>query len=140
MLSEIITSLISIVAGGGLSWLVFYKLNRKEKVAEVDSKVVDNIQDVLAEVKERNVALHDRLSDIQERLNKSEDDSIALKSEVAVLRVGLCSHISCPFRNPALGQKVDLSGEIYDTQDIFDVVNQKGYKLAKEDDNLSSRS
>lgn len=131
MLSEIITSLISLLAGGGLSWLVFYKLNRKEKVAEVDSKVVDNIQDVLSEVKERNVALHDRLSEIQERLNKSEDESINLKSDVAVLRVGLCTHISCPFRNPALGSKVDLSGEVYDTQDIVEVASQKGYSIIK---------
>ena len=128
---DIITNIITLLTGGGLSWLFFWKLNKKEKKAEVDSKVITNMTQVLEEVKSRNESLHDRLSKVQDELNASEDESIQLKSKVAVLRLGFCSHQICPLRNPAYGNKIELSADLFDTKEIQTVANEKGYVLQR---------
>lgn len=128
---DVLTSLGSLISGGGLSWLFFRKLNKKEKKAEVDSKVITNMEQVLEEVKSRNESLHDRLSKVQDELNASEDESIQLKSKVAVLRLGFCSHQICPLRNPAYGNKIEVSGELFDTKEIQTVAKEKGYVIQK---------
>ena len=117
------------MTGGGLSWLFFWKLNKKEKKAEVDSKAITNMEQVLEEVKSRNESLHDRLAKVQEELNASEDESIQLKSKVAVLRLGFCSHQICPLRNPAYGNKIEVSADLFDTKPIQAVANEKGYEI-----------
>lgn len=126
---NILTTIGSLLTGGGLSWLFFWKLNKKEKRAEVDSKVITNMEQVLEEVKSRNESLHDRLSKVQDELNASEDESIRLKSKVAVLRLGFCSHQICPLRNPAYGNKIELSADLFDTKEIQTVANEKGYEI-----------
>ena len=128
---NILTTIGSLLTGGGLSWLFFWKLNKKEKRAEVDSKVITNMTQVLEEVKSRNESLHDRLSKVQDELNASEDESIQLKSKVAVLRLGFCSHQICPLRNPAYGNKIELSADLFDTKEIQTVANEKGYVLQR---------
>ena len=128
---NILTTIGSLLTGGGLSWLFFWKLNKKEKRAEVDSKVITNMEQVLEEVKSRNESLHDRLSKVQDELNASEDESIRLKSKVAVLRLGFCSHQICPLRNPAYGNKIELSADLFDTKEIQTVANEKGYVLQR---------
>lgn len=127
---DVITTLGSLMTGGGLSWVIFWKLNKKEKKAEVDSKVITNMEQVLEEVKSRNVSLHDRLSKVQDELNASEDESIQLKSKLAVLRLGFCSHQICPLRNPAYGNKIEVSGDLFDTKPIQTVANEKGYEVS----------
>lgn len=129
--SDILTALGSMMTGGGLSWVIFWKLNKKEKKAEVDSKVITNMEQVLEEVKSRNESLHERLSKVQDELNASEDESIQLKSKVAVLRLGFCSHQICPLRNPAYGNKIELSDSLFDTKEIQVVANEKGYTIQK---------
>ena len=126
---DIITTIGSLLTGGGLSWLFLGKLNKKEKKVEVDSKVITNMEQVLEEVKSRNESLHDRLSKVQDELNASEDESIQLKSKVAVLRLGFCSHQICPLRNPAYGNKIELSDSLFDTKEIQTVANEKGYEI-----------
>ena len=126
---DILTTIGSLLTGGGLSWLFFWKLNKKEKKAEVDSKVITNMESVLEEVKSRNESLHDRLSKVQDELNASEDESIQLKSKVAVLRLGFCSHQICPLRNPAYGNKIEVSADLFDTKPIQTVANEKGYEI-----------
>ena len=126
---DIITNIITLLTGGGLSWLFFWKLNKKEKKVEIDSKVIINMTQVLEEVKSRNESLHDRLSKVQDELNASEDESIQLKSKVAVLRLGFCSHQICPLRNPAYGNKIELSADLFDTKEIQTVANEKGYEI-----------
>ena len=128
---DIITTIGSLLTGGGLSWLFFWKLNKKEKKVEVDSKAITNMEQVLEEVKSRNESLHDRLSKVQDELNASEDESIQLKSKVAVLRLGFCSHQICPLRNPAYGNKIELSADLFDTKEIQTVANEKGYVLQR---------
>ena len=127
---DIVTNIITLLTGGGLSWLFLWKLNKKEKKAEVDSKVITNMESVLEEVKSRNESLHERLSKVQDELNASEDESIQLKSKVAVLRLGFCSHQICPLRNPAYGNKIEVSGELFDTKPIQTVANEKGYEVS----------
>ena len=134
---DVITALGSLISGGGLSWLFFRKLNKKEKKAEVDSKVITNMEQVLEEVKSRNESLHDRLSKVQDELNASEDESIQLKSKVAVLRLGFCSHQICPLRNPAYGNKIEVSDELFDTKPIQAVANEKGYEIKPNSGKLS---
>ena len=126
---DIITNIITLLTGGGLSWLFFWKLNKKEKKVEVDSKAITNMEQVLEEVKSRNESLHDRLSKVQDELNASEDESIRLKSEKAILRLGFCSHQICPLRNPAYGNKIELSADLFDTKEIQTVANEKGYEI-----------
>lgn len=128
---DVITNIVTLISGGGLSWLFFRKLNKKEKKAEVDSKVITNMESVLEEVKSRNESLHDRLSKVQDELNASEDESIQLKSEKAILRLGFCSHQICPLRNPAYGNKIEVSGELFDTKEIQTVAKEKGYVLQR---------
>lgn len=128
---DIITNIATLLTGGGLSWLLLWKLNKKEKKAEVDSKVITNMEAVLEEVKSRNESLHDRLSKVQDELNASEDESIRLKSEAAVLRLGFCSHQVCPLRNPAYGNKIELTAGLFDTKEIQTVANEKGYVLQR---------
>ena len=128
---DIVTNIITLISGGGLSWLFFRKLNKKEKETEVDSKVITNMEQVLDEVKSRNVSLHERLSKVQDELNASEDESIRLKSEKAVLRLGFCTHQVCPLRNPAYGNKIELSGELFDTKEIQTIAKEKGYVLQR---------
>ena len=126
---DIITNIITLLTGGGLSWLFLGKLNKKEKKVEIDSKAITNMEQVLEEVKSRNESLHDRLSKVQDELNASEDESIQLKSKVAVLRLGFCSHQICPLRNPAYGNKIELSDSLFDTKEIQTVANEKGYEI-----------
>ena len=128
---NILTTIGSLLTGGGLSWLFFWKLNKKEKKAEVDSKVITNMTQVLEEVKSRNESLHDRLSKVQDELNASEDESIQLKSKVSILRLGFCSHQICPLRNPAYGNKIELTDTLFDTKEIQTVANEKGYVLQR---------
>lgn len=127
---DVITNIVTLISGGGLSWLFFRKLNKKEKKAEVDSKVITNMESVLEEVKSRNESLHDRLSKVQDKLNASEDESIQLKSKVAILRLGFCSHQICPLRNPAYGNKIEVSADLFDTKEIQTVANEKGYEVS----------
>ena len=127
---DIVTNIITLLTGGGLSWLFLWKLNKKEKKAEVDSKVITNMEQVLEEVKSRNESLHARLAKVQDELNASEDESIRLKSEKAVLRLGFCSHQICPLRNPAYGDKIEVSGDLFDTKPIQAVANEKGYEVS----------
>ena len=134
---DILTTIGSLLTGGGLSWLFFWKLNRKEKKTEVDSKVITNMEQVLEEVKSRNESLHDRLSKVQDELNASEDESIRLKSEKAILRLGFCSHQICPLRNPAYGNKIELSDSLFDTKPIQTIANEKGYEIKPNSGKLS---
>ena len=128
---DVLTTIISMISGGGLSWLFFWRLNKKEKKVEVDSKVITNMEQVLEEVKSRNESLHARLSQVQDKLNASEDESIRLKSEKAVLRLGFCSHQICPLRNPAYGNKIELTADLFDTKEIQTVAKEKGYVIQK---------
>ena len=128
---DIVTNIVTLITGGGLSWLFLWKLNKKEKKAEVDSKVITNMESVLEEVKSRNESLHDRLAKVQDELNASEDESIRLKSEKAVLRLVFCSHQICPLRNPAYGDKIEVSDELFDTKEIQTVAKEKGYVLQR---------
>ena len=127
---DILTTIGSLLTGGGLSWLFFWKLNKKAKKAEVDSKVITNMEQVLGEIKSRNESLHARLAKVQDELNASEDESIRLKSEKAILRLGFCSHQICPLRNPAYGNKIEVSAELFDTKPIQAVANEKGYEVS----------
>ena len=136
-LIDIITNVITLLTGGGLSWLFLWKLNKKEKKVEVDSKVITNMESVLEEVKSRNESLHDRLSKVQDELNASEDESIQLKSKVAVLRLGFCSHQICPLRNPAYGNKIEVSADLFDTKPIQTIANEKGYEIKPNSGKLS---
>ena len=135
--TDILTALGSLLTGGGLSGLIFWKLNKKEKKAEVDSKVITNMESVLEEVKSRNESLHERLAKVQDELNASEDESIRLKSEKAVLRLGFCSHQICPLRNPAYGDKIEVSADLFDTKPIQAVANEKGYEIKPNSGKLS---
>ena len=126
---DILTTIGSLISGGGLSWLFFWKLNKREKKTEVDSKVITNMEQVLEEVKSRNESLHDRLAKVQDELNASEDESIQLKSKEAALRIGFCSHQICPLRNPAYGNKIELSDSLFDTKEIQTVAKEKGYEI-----------
>ena len=127
---DLLTTIGSLLTGGGLSWLFLWKLNKKEKKAEVDSKVIANMEQVLEEVKSRNASLHKRLAKVQDELNASEDESIQLKSKVAVLRLGFCSHQICPLRNPAYGNKIEVSADLFDTKEIQTIANEKGYEVS----------
>ena len=132
---DIVTNIVTLITGGGLSWLFLWKLNKKAKKAEVDSKVITNMEQVLREIKSRNESLHERLSQVQDKLNTSEDESIQLKSKVAVLRLGFCSHQICPLRNPAYGNKIELSADLFDTKEIQTVAKEKGYEIKSTSSN-----
>ena len=134
---DILTTIGSLMTGGGLSWLFFWKLNKKEKKVEVDSKAITNMEQVLEEVKSRNESLHERLSKVQDELNASEDESIRLRSEKAILRLGFCSHQICPLRNPAYGNKIEVSADLFDTKEIQVVANEKGYEIKPNSGKLS---
>lgn len=134
---DVLTNIVTLITGGGLSWLFLWKLNKKEKKAEVDSKAITNMESVLEEVKSRNESLHERLAKVQDELNASEDESIQLKSKVAVLRLGFCSHQICPLRNPAYGNKIEVSGELFDTKPIQTIANEKGYEIKPNSGKLS---
>ena len=134
---DILTTIGSMMTGGGLSWLFIWKLNKKEKKVEVDSKAITNMEQVLEEVKSRNESLHERLSKVQDELNASEDESIRLRSEKAVLRLGFCSHQICPLRNPAYGNKIEVSADLFDTKPIQTVANEKGYEIKPNSGKLS---
>ena len=136
-LIDILTTIGSLMTGGGLSWLFFWKLSKKEKKTEVDSKVITNMEQVLEEVKSRNESLHERLAKVQDELNASEDESIQLKSKVAILRLGFCSHQICPLRNPAYGNKIEVSDELFDTKPIQTIANEKGYEIKSNSGKLS---
>ena len=132
---DILTTIISMISGGGLSWFFFWRLNKKAKKAEVDSKVIANMEQVLEEVKSRNESLHERLAKVQDELNASEDESIQLKSKLAVLRLGFCSHQICPLRNPAYGNKIEVSADLFDTKPIQTIANEKGYEIKSTSSN-----
>ena len=134
---DIVTNIITLITGGGLSWLFLWKLNKKEKKAEVDSKVITNMEQVLEEVKSRNESLHERLSKVQDELNTSEDESIRLRSEKAILRLGFCSHQICPLRNPAYGNKIEVSADLFDTKPIQTIASEKGYEIKPNSGKLS---
>ena len=95
------------------------------------------MEQVLEEVKSRNESLHERLAKVQDELNASEDESIRLKSEKAVLRLGFCSHQICPLRNPAYGNKIEVSDSLFDTKPIQTVANEKGYEIKPNSGKLS---
>ena len=133
--SDVLTTIISMISGGGLSWFFFWRLNKKAKKAEVDSKVIANMEQVLEEVKSRNESLHERLAKVQDELNASEDESIQLKSKLAVLRLGFCSHQICPLRNPAYGNKIEVSADLFDTKPIQTIANEKGYEIKSTSSN-----
>ena len=132
---DVLTNIGTLLTGGGLSWLFLWKLNKKGKKAEVDSKVITNMEQVLKEIKSRNESLHDRLSKVQDELNASEDESIRLKSEKAVLRLGFCSHQICPLRNPAYGNRIELTADLFDTKPIQTVAKEKGYEIKSTSSN-----
>ena len=134
---DVLTNIVTLITGGGLSWLFLWKLNKKEKKAEVDCKVIAIKVFVLEEVKSRNASLHDRLAKVQDELNASEDESIQLKSKVAVLRLGFCSHQICPLRNPAYGNKIEVSADLFDTKPIQTIANEKGYEIKPNSGKLS---
>lgn len=96
-LETILSSILSLIVGGGLTALLTMRSTRKKADAEAsqeDIKAIDQSIELVKELQEQNTELQRKIAD--------------LRSENTTKGFYLCVHMGCPLRRPTLGR-----GRIY---------------------------
>lgn len=92
---EIISYVLTALGGGGLSGFIFWRLNKRQKEAEVKNQEIENINDIVEKVykpmidtlNERVTALDDEVKQLREErraaAKKHEEEIAAIKKDCA---------------------------------------------------------
>lgn len=138
----LITGAAGIIAGGG--WFLNWRAYKAKTNAEADSAAVSAMKDAIAELRISNdkfQALNDKnqgtIADKDAKIEALNERIGTLREDVATLKMIICRHDACPFREPLKGQ----GGEWYemhrtdetlvDTESIYSIAKRKGYYIKR---------
>ena len=115
--SEIISYAIAALGGGGLSGLVFFGLNKRQKKAEVQNQEIDNINDIVTNVYQPMITdLKARVEELatEVRSLRDERETIAQRHEDEIAAIKK----DCAEKSEAMRKQiVELAGELAKKQD-----------------------
>lgn len=130
----------TIVSGGG--WFLNWKAYRAKTNAEADSAAVSAMKDAIAELRISNdkfQALNDKnlgvIATKDEKIEALNERIGTLREDAATLKMIMCRHDACPFREPLKGQggewyeKHRTDETLVDTESIYSIAKRKGYYL-----------
>lgn len=113
-LKELIPLAMSFIGGGALSTLLYVKLNKRQKTAEVIKAEID-VEKIQDEYQRESIkAAFQQLEDVQQKLNKTREELFETTQKLAETKLELvkmteraikaetdkCEVIGCPNRIP----------------------------------------
>lgn len=158
-LTQIVISAMGLVGVLDLSRLVFFKSSkRKENAgagkaeAEADSAAVAAMKDAIAEVRQSNdnfQQIHSRdaqaLAEKDGQIQTLNAKILELTADNATLKMLVCKHDGCPFREPVKGRGGEWweaqkhSDSLTDVDSIVQIAKKKGYSVKRLPSNVNSK-
>lgn len=142
--TQVLVGLLGVLGAVDLGRLVFFRSSKKKADAEAEGAVLQNekveieaLKDAIDEVRKSN----DRFLEIHEKdtaaIAEKNKRIVELSEDVAALKMMVCKHDACPFREPVKGrggqwwENQKHSDEITDAESITAIGKRKGYLVKR---------
>lgn len=100
MWEVIISSAISLIAGGGIMQLINWKANKKKAVLENDSTAVDNLNKVIDTLERSNSHFEEVNKQREDELAQLRREVIECEGDLTLATSYICGKCGCKFRLP----------------------------------------
>ena len=114
---EIISYVLTALGGGGLSGFIFWRLNKRQKEAEVKNQEIENINDIVEKVYKPMIdSLNERVSALDDEVKNLREERRAAaqrhEEEIAAIKK------DCSEKSEAMKRQIlELSAELAKKQD-----------------------
>lgn len=95
MWNEILTGLVALVSGGGLSALILLPISRKKFQAEAMKEVQDVYQETVADLRADKRLMKEELTDLSNRVTNLDNQLRQNTIEIVKLKRNECIRFSC---------------------------------------------
>ena len=111
-LETFITGVVSLITGGGLSGILFYREKKKTKKLENSALLAEQWEKIVGQLKGENGELKEDVKNRDDKIDRLykengtlRDANNNLSTENAVFKVYYCDDLPCSKRNPPIGKK-----------------------------------
>lgn len=99
----IISSVISLMTGGGIIQLINWKANKKRATLENESISIQTMKDALQEIRDSNDMFQNMIIKEKDCIAKLRDDLQAANEDLQICLPLICKRIGCKSKCPVLG-------------------------------------
>lgn len=135
--TAVVTALAGVISGGGISSVFLWRSRRKKANAEADSAAVSAMADALEEIRKSNDFFQGQIEAYRKRTEEQSERLIELTSDNTALKMMVCRHDACPFREPLKGKGGEWFEQhkhdetLTDTESFYTIARKHGYTVKR---------
>ena len=120
----IVTGIVSLLSGAGITFWINPKAFKKKADLENDATAVETLKDAIAEVRASNDHLQTVIADREDEISKLREENLSKDKDIILCQSMLCKKMCCKNRQPISGLVEKFFNDLKSGKEKLDYENQ----------------
>ena len=120
----IVTGIVSLLSGAGITFWINPKAFKKKADLENDSTAVETLKDAIAELRASNDHFQTVIADREDEINKLREENLSKDKDIILCQSMLCKKMCCKNRQPISGLGEKFFNDLKSGKEKLDYENQ----------------
>ena len=120
----IVTGIVSLLSGAGITFWINPKAFKKKADLENDATAVETLKDAIAEVRASNDHLQTVIADREDEISKLREENLSKDKDIILCQSMLCKKMWCKNRQPISGLGEKFFNDLISWKEKLDYENQ----------------
>ena len=120
----IVTGIVSLLSGAGITFWINPKAFKKKVDLENDATAVETLKDAIEEVRASNDHLQTVIADREDEISKLREENLSKDKDIILCQSMLCKKMCCKNRQPISGLGEKFFNDLKSGKEKLDYENQ----------------
>lgn len=120
----IVTGIVSLLSGAGITFWINPKAFKKKADLENDATAVETLKDAIEEVRASNDHLQTVIADREDEISKLREENLSKDKDIILCQSMLCKKMCCKNRQPISGLGEKFFNDLKSGKEKLDYENQ----------------
>lgn len=120
----IVTGIVSLLSGAGITFWINPKAFKKKADLENDSTAVETLKDAITELRASNDHFQAVIADREDEINKLREENLSKDKDIILCQSMLCKKMCCKNRQPISGLGEKFFNDLKSGKEKLDYENQ----------------
>lgn len=120
----IVTGIVSLLSGAGITFWINPKAFKKKADLENEALSIAALKDAIAEVRSSNDHLQTVIADREDEINKLREENLSKDKDIILCQSMLCKKMCCKTRQPISGLGEKFFNDLKSGKEKLDYENQ----------------
>lgn len=120
----IVTGIVSLLSGAGITFWINPKAFKKKVDLENEATAVETLKEAIAEVRASNEHFQSVIADREDEINKLREENLSKDKDIILCQSMLCKKMCCKTRKPIVGLGEKFFNDLKAGKEKLDYENQ----------------